>query len=410
MNIRNLMEDWEKVRSCVVGKQTFTNTDMYVNSKRKKQQFNISAYPHLDDNQKIRNIVMVFQEVKKIRRMASKIMGHQALYTFDKLKGQDENFVRIVEYAKKIADSRSNVLIMGESGTGKELFAQAIHNYSSRHDEPFVALNCGAIPRNLIETELFGYEGGAFTGSKSAGQPGKFEIADGGTIFLDEIGEMPLDLQTRLLRVIEEGTVSRVGSVKEIKVDVRVIAATNKDLSEEVRSGNFRTDLFYRLNVLPIRLLPLRDRKTDIPLLSRYFMDVISRRLGKHTLEIDTETMKAFVKYEWPGNVRELENVIEQMINTQSIPEIFMKPDRNQPVRAEAEPSLPNRTIALEAYEDILNLEMMERNCIEKALDLYHGNISLCARALGIGRNTLYRKMDAYGIKSAESEQHPNLS
>ena len=293
MKTWDLMEDWEKVKTSVINTQNFANADVFVNSRRKKLQFNLSAYPHLDGEQHLMNIVFVFQEVKKVRKLANKIMGHQAVYTFDKIIGQDKNFIRIIDYAKKISDSRSNVLIMGESGTGKELFAQSIHNYSSRHEESFVALNCGAIPRNLIESELFGYEGGAFTGSKSAGQPGKFEIADGGTIFLDEIGEMPLDMQTRLLRVIEEGIVSRVGSIKEIAVDVRVIAATNKDLNEEVIKGNFRKDLYYRLNVLPIKLMPLRDRKADIPLLSQYFMKRISKKLNKNSVNIDEETMKS---------------------------------------------------------------------------------------------------------------------
>ena len=182
-----------------------------------------------------------------------------------------------------------------------------------------------AIPRNLIESELFGYEGGAFTGAKSSGQPGKFEIADGGTIFLDEIGEMPLDMQTRLLRVIEEGIVIRIGSNKEIVVDARVIAATNKDLNEEVRKGNFRKDLYYRLNVLPIRLMPLRERKEDIPLLSQYFMERISRKLKKKSVNIDDEAMKSLLEYEWPGNVRELENIIELMVNTEMIPDHFMR-------------------------------------------------------------------------------------
>ncbi|HBF36780.1 MAG TPA: sigma-54-dependent Fis family transcriptional regulator, partial [Firmicutes bacterium] len=191
IKIWDLLEDWEGVKVSVMNKQTFADEDVFVNSRRNKLQFNVSAYPHLDGEQNIVNIVFVFKEVKKVRKLVNKIMGHQAIYTFDNIIGKNKNFVRIIDYAKKIADSRSNVLIMGESGTGKELFSQAMHNYSNRKDEPFIALNCGAIPRDLIESELFGYEGGAFTGAKSAGQPGKFEIADGGTIFLDEIGEMP---------------------------------------------------------------------------------------------------------------------------------------------------------------------------------------------------------------------------
>ena len=408
MKIWELLDDWNKVKTAVTNKKTFVDVDVFVNTRRKKQQFNLSAYPNFDGDQKLMSIVFVFVEVRKVRKLANKIMGHQAIYTFEKIIGQDKNFVRIIEYAKKIADSRSNVLIMGESGTGKELFAQAIHNYSSRHDELFVAINCGAIPRNLIESELFGYEGGAFTGAKSSGQPGKFEIADGGTIFLDEIGEMPLDMQTRLLRVIEEGIVIRIGSNKEIVVDARVIAATNKDLNEEVRKGNFRKDLYYRLNVLPIRLMPLRERKDDIPLLGHYFMERISRKLKKKSVNIDDETMKSLLEYEWPGNVRELENIIELMVNTETIPDHLMKPQHEEEksqliLNYTASDSFPTN------LEESLNLESIEKNHILKVLNLYEGNITLCAKTLGIGRNTLYRKMGHYGIKCSDSEQCSNL-
>lgn len=408
MKMGDLLENWENVKTSIINKQSFTDEDVFVNTRRKRPQFNLSAYPHLD-GQKM-NIVFVFREVKKVRKLAKNIMGHQAVYTFDKIIGNDDNFVRIIDYAKKISDSSSNVLIMGESGTGKELFSQAIHNFSNRKEEPFVVLNCGAIPRNLIESELFGYEGGAFTGAKSTGQPGKFEIADGGTIFLDEIGEMPLDMQTRLLRVLEEGTVSRVGSVKEILVDVRVIAATNKDLNEEVRKGNFRKDLYYRLNVLPIKLMPLRERKADIPLLSQFFMQRISLKLNKKSVNISDETMKAFLEYEWPGNVRELENIIEQIVNTESIPENFVKADRNTDVQAKAEIDQTEVQQAVKKrMEENLKLEVVEVQHIIKVLDLYHGNVTLAARALGIGRNTLYRKMENIRMICLEIEHYSNL-
>lgn len=409
MNMRELLDNWDNIKTSVISLRGFTDEDVFVNARRKKLQFSLSAYPHLDGRQNLMNIVFVFKEVKKVRKLANKIMGHQAYYTFEKIIGRDKNFLQIIDYAKKIADSRSNVLIMGESGTGKELFAQAIHNYSNRHDEPFVALNCGAIPRNLIESELFGYEGGAFTGAKSSGQPGKFEIAEGGTIFLDEIGEMPLDMQTRLLRVIEEGIVSRVGSIKETVVDVRVIAATNKDLNEEVRTGNFRKDLYYRLNVLPIKLIPLRERKDDIPLLSRYFMERISAKLDKKSLDIDEETMRCLLEYEWPGNVRELENIIELMVNTEAIPDSLMKTDRYTGKNAEENANRTERAVPCELIKENLNLESMEKKNILQALNIYNGNITICAKELGIGRNTLYRKMETYGIKCPETERVSNL-
>lgn len=400
MKVWNLFEGWDRVKAALLAKQSFMDEDVYVNSRRNKLQLNLSTYPILDGEQNIRNIIFVFKEVKKVRKLANKIMGRQAIYTFDKIIGRNENFVRVVEFAKKIADSRSNILIMGESGTGKELFAQAIHNHSSRHDEPFVALNCGAIPRNLIESELFGYEEGAFTGAKSSGHPGKFEIADGGTTFLDEIGEMPLDMQTRLLRVIEEGTVCRIGSVKETVVDVRVIAATNKDLNEEVRKGNFRKDLFYRLNVLPLRLPPLRERKEDILILTQYYMERVSKKLNRRSVKLPEEYMKYLLEYEWPGNVRELENLIELVVNTESIPDSFGRED----IAGIAErPEISFGGLAgmpvCENAEENLRLELMERQHILKVLNLYNGNITLSAKALGIGRNTLYRKMESYGIE-----------
>jgi sigma-54 dependent transcriptional regulator, acetoin dehydrogenase operon transcriptional activator AcoR len=404
MKIWDLLEDWDKIKSSVIQEQSFLDEDVLVNSRKNKLQLNLSAFPHLDGKQNLMNIVMVFKEVKKVRKLANKIMGHHAIYTFDKIIGKDPKFTRIIEYAKKLSDSRSNILIMGESGTGKELFAQAIHNYSSRRDEPFVALNCGAIPRNLIESELFGYEGGAFTGSKSAGQLGKFQIAEGGTIFLDEIGEMPLDMQTRLLRVIEEGTMCSIGSNKEIVVDVRVIAASNKDLKEEVTKGNFRKDLYYRLNVLPLKLIPLRERKADIPLLSQYFMERISMKLNKKSVNINEDTMRSLIEYEWPGNVRELENIIELMVNTETIPDSFLKSHENGDAKEQEEGILHNRASADEQVDENMNLNYIEKKYILKVLDLHNWNITQCAKTLGIGRNTLYRKMESYGIECSETE------
>jgi transcriptional regulator with PAS, ATPase and Fis domain len=216
---------------------------------------------------------------------------------------------------KIASNSFSNVLIQGESGTGKELIAQAIHKCSFRSTGPFVAINCGALPRNLVESELFGYEEGAFTGAKHGGRPGKFELAHGGTIFLDEIGDMPLDIQVRLLRVLQEKKIIRVGGQQYIDIDVRVIAATNKDLSQEVRDGNFRLDLYYRLNVLPILVPSLRERKKDILLLAEFFLKKFCRQSGMNMKKFSSAVSKAFMDYEWPGNVRELENVVERAVN-----------------------------------------------------------------------------------------------
>jgi len=217
--------------------------------------------------------------------------------------------------SKAAAGSDSTILLLGESGTGKDVFAQAIHNASGRNRGPFVAINCGAIPRELIASELFGYTEGAFTGAKRGGSPGKFELADGGTLFLDEIGEMPAELQTTLLRVLEQKTVTRIGGTEVIPVNVRIIAATNKDLSKEVVRGTFRQDLYYRLNVVSIRLAPLRERKEDIIPLARHFIGHLSAKLGKEPLKLENKVTSLIQSYCWPGNVRELQNVVERALH-----------------------------------------------------------------------------------------------
>jgi len=334
---------------------------------------------------------------KVYRKSVEKLVKGRAIYTFDKIIGKNENFVSIIEYAKKISDSTSTILVTGESGTGKEIFAQAIHNGSSRRDRVFVAVNCGAIPSNLIEAELLGYEEGAFTGAKKGGNAGKFEMADGGTIFLDEIGEMSLETQVRLLRVIEEGIVSRVGGSKQIPVNVRIIAATNKNLKEEVKNGNFRKDLFYRLNVLPLWLPPLRERKEDIPVLVDYYMTRISRKLNKKKFQISKSVMEKFLEYEWPGNIRELQNVVELIVNTEKVPDDILGIHKMSVVSK-------NKTTESSIKLESMKLEDVEKNHIVKVLKSFSGNISLAAKAMGIGRNTLYRKMEKYHIECSEME------
>jgi len=379
-----LIHGWPKIVERLSKKENILQEDVEVSLKANKNEVNLSAYPIFGSDGNTKEIVFVLKDVKKMRRLANKVTGSLAVYTFDKIIGESPTFLQTVAFAKKIADSKSTILLMGESGTGKEVFAQSIQNYSNRRDEPFVALNCGAIPKNLIESELFGYVGGAFTGAKSEGHPGKFEIADGGTLFLDEIGEMPYELQTSLLRVIEEGTVRRIGGNREIPVDVRIIAATNKNLKGEVEKGNFRKDLYYRLNVLPLRLPPLRERKEDIPLLIDYFMERKSRRLNKKKVNISASTMERLQNYDWPGNIRELENFVELIINTESIP-------------GEISPETIVKSAASETKK-ILSLAEVEELHIRSALEEVSYNISRCAELLGISRNTLYRKLELYRI------------
>lgn len=387
MNISELIVDFNKIVSSLYKCEEFKQRDIYINAQKNKVRFNLTVYSAYNSIEDIIEIIFIFQEKKVERRLADRIRAGKAIYTFDKIIGTNENFVRIINYAKKISDSKSTILIMGESGTGKELFAQSIHNHSSRMNEVFIAVNCGAIPRELIEAELFGYEEGAFTGAKKGGYPGKFEIADGGTIFLDEIGEMPLDMQTKLLRVIEEGSVNRIGNVKPRLVNVRIIAATNRDLKKEVEEGNFRKDLYYRLNVLPIYLPPLRKRKDDISQLVKYFMTSISESLNKKEVKITEEYIEDFVNYDWPGNVRELENTIELIINTETIPaNLFYKEDGFE-------------ECVININEGSLKLEEIEKQHIIRVLGKYKGNITQAAKVLGIGRNTLYCKLDKYNIR-----------
>lgn len=339
-----------------------------------------------------------YNNIDKEPKLSKRLLNNQAIYTFDKIIGENEKFINTIEYAKKIADSKSSILITGESGTGKEIFAQSIHNYSKRRDMPFIAVNCGSIPSNLIESELFGYDTGAFTGAKKGGNAGKFEMAEEGTIFLDEIGEMPLDMQVSLLRVIEEGVIIRIGGSKQIPLNVRIISATNKDLSLEVRKGRFRKDLFYRLNVLPIYLPALRDRKDDIPLLIDYYMNKISSKLNKRKVEINEIFMENLLRWKWPGNVRELENMVEFIVNTEMVPkEVFC-----------SNPYLTN-TEDNNAQHDIwyanMELELVEKAHIIRVLNKFNGNITVAAKAMKIGRNTLYRKIQRYHIKCCKMPQ-----
>lgn len=384
MRVQNLIEDWDSLCSMSIRSDIF-NEEVRIHSNTNKLYFNVSLY-RIHDQGSVQGCILMLGDAKKVRKLANKILGRKAIYTFDQIIGASKIMKDTIQFAKKVADSKSTVLITGESGCGKELFSQAIHNYSPRHDEPFVAINSGAIPRTLIESELFGYDDGAFTGAKRGGQVGKFEIADGGTIFLDEIGEMPLEMQPKLLRVIEEGTIVRVGGTDEVRVDVRIIAATNKDLKAEVEKGNFRQDLYYRLNVIPIKLSPLRERREDIPLLVDHFMHIISKRINKKPIQISEADMQWIISRPWQGNVRELENYIELAINKEKLEfDTVSTSDAGQ---------IPE---AQEA-DCVSSLDEVEKKHIQRILHSVSNNITTAARILGIGRNTLYRKLEKHNI------------
>ena len=292
------------------------------------------------------------------------------------------------------APSHGRVLIRGESGTGKELIARAIHRQSLRAERPFVEVNCAAIPDELIESELFGHERGAFTGATTK-RRGKFELADGGTIFLDEVGDMSIKTQAKVLRVLQEQTFERVGGSETLTVDVRVIAASNKNLEDEIQRGNFREDLFYRLNVIPFEVLPLRDRKEDIVLLAEHFLGLFSREYGKREKTISRDALDLLVKYPWPGNVRELRNVMERMVIM--VPRNSIESgDMETSLRIRAEPE------PVEEMEGTLReaREQFEKKFILRRLQETHWNITRTAERLGIERSNLHRKMKGYGIET----------
>ena len=316
-----------------------------------------------------------------------------AKYTFNDLCGSCQAFNEAVYRAQRVAKSDSSVLILGESGTGKELFAQAIHNASSRRGHPFVSINCAAMPRELISSELFGYVEGAFTGARKNGAPGKIELANKGTLFLDEIGDMPLDLQVHLLKVLEDKAFTRLGDSKSKTVDIRVIAATNQDLNKLVREGTFRLDLYYRLNVFTLELPPLRGRVSDIPQLTRLFIKQCAQRLDKQVSDISPEALGAFMAYSWPGNLRELRNAVESSVNLAMNEEIMLSDIPTAILRATGihpENAASNSLLLTELNsagkraETEMILELMER---------YNGNKSMVAEKLGISRPALYRKL-----------------
>lgn len=299
----------------------------------------------------------------------------------------------------RVADSPSSVLIQGETGTGKELIARALHQKSARASKPFIAVNCGAIPENLMESEFFGYEKGAFTGAASS-KPGRFELADGGTLFLDEIGELPKPMQVKLLRVLQEQTLERVGGVKTIRVDVRVLSATHQDLKQQIKEGRFREDLYYRLNTVTLKLPALRERKEDLPLLTDHLLRKYSDRLHRPLRGMSPETQAALSVYDYPGNIRELENIIERgvllsqgpLLRLEDLPEEL---HRTPSLTAREESSSPDRI--KERMKSIKG--QMEREMIVAALYETGGNVTLAAKQLGLSRKGLQLKMKAYQIK-----------
>ncbi|WP_184308048.1 sigma-54 interaction domain-containing protein [Anaerosolibacter carboniphilus] len=352
---------------------------------------------------------VMFKDVKELKSLALKMETlmstvhkyrgeitkfYEAKYSFDHIITKDKHMIYLKEIARRAAESNSTILIQGESGTGKEIFAHAIHNASLRKYGSFVSINCAAIPKELLEAELFGYEGGAFTGAKKEGKLGKFELAKGGTILLDEIGDMPPEMQAKLLRVLESREFERVGGTNLIELDVRVIASTNEKLEEAIQKGTFRQDLYYRLNVVRIDIPPLRDRIEDIPLLVTYILESLANDLKILPKKISDEALDILLAHDWPGNTRELRNTLERALNIASgevirwdhLPEYLMK-YKKVPVKPDEESLLLKDIVAKAEIEGI-----------QKALQVCGGNRTLAAKKLGIHRTAIYKKIEAYGL------------
>lgn len=313
--------------------------------------------------------------------------------------GRTEAMREVYTLVEKVAPSPTTVLITGESGTGKELVARALHQQSRRADQPFIQINCGAIPENLFEAELFGYAKGAFTGAQGD-KPGRFELADGGTLFLDEVGELPLDMQVKLLRALQEGEIDRVGGLRPLKVDVRLVAATNVDLAAAVESGTFRKDLFWRLNVIPVQLPALRDRPDDIPLLARHFLTRFNDRLDRTFEGYTAEAEARLQQHSWPGNIRELENLTERVVLLSDGPMITLADLPLPPLAPELEQDTSDEleSMGLKEYVRVHTVKL-ERARIERVLAALNGNVTRAARELGISRKSLQTKMKDYGLR-----------
>lgn len=378
----------------------FNSREVFFNFGGRKLHLLSTARPIKVENGQIAGVVASFRDFKETQRLAYEIMSTQEMVDFDDLVGVSKLFREVKSKAIKISSGNLTILIAGESGTGKEVFARAIHANGPHGHRPFVSINCGAIPENLLETELFGYDEGAFPGARRGGKPGKFELADGGTIFLDEIGNLSLYLQAKLLRYLQDRRIERVGGSRLIPVDVRVIAATNNDLQEMVRKNLFRDELYYRLSVIPLVIPPLRERPEDIPLLLDFYMKRFGKLLGKDIQGFSDEAMKACVKYYWPGNVRELVYAVEYAINLEENRLISLE-SLTPEIREEKRKKTRD---GIAGDGRLLQLAQMEKEAITAALDRFgwsdEGKVR-AARALGISRATIYRKIQRYGLKPA---------
>jgi len=357
--------------------------------KQGAQDFLTKPFPGERLKVTVRNVLEASQLENEVENLRSEL---KVRYELKNIIGQSGIMQEVFRSVEKVVNSDVTVLLQGESGTGKELFARAIHNHcEARKDQPFVAVNCTALPESLLESELFGHEKGAYTGA-SARRIGKFELADGGTIFLDEIGDMSPSTQSKILRVLQEREFERLGGNSLVRVNIRLISATNKNLDEEVMKGRLREDLYYRISVFPIRLPPLRDRREDIPHLAAHFLKRYTSREGKKVEGIHQDALQRLMRYHWPGNVRELENVVERAVVITNAAEILLD-DLPPHIARFDQDDMPYPEDTLPRW-----IEKMEEDILRKTLYEFEGNISQAAKKLGIGRATIYRKAKKYNL------------
>lgn len=382
--------------------ESYDNREMIIENNNTKSHYITSGRPILDEEGEPIGAVASLQDIENVMELVH-FFTQPSMITFDQILGESKAIKRVKKMAKMVAKSDSSVILRGESGTGKELFARSIHMASPRKDKPFVTVNCAAIPDPLLESELFGYEEGAFTGAKKGGKQGIFTYADKGTLFLDEIGELSTHLQVKLLRVLQENKIRKVGANEEIPIDVRIITATNRNLEKLISTGQFREDLYYRLNVIPIWIPPLRARKDDIPLLAKSFLKKLSRKLNKKIDGISDTAMKKLINYDWPGNVRELSNVIERAINICN--ENIIKPYHLILKQEELVTSISNNGTRAFIKEETTKPRKLkelvaetEKKAIEEALSKC-GTIRKAAKTLGVSHATVINKIKKYNIK-----------
>ncbi|MDR1617265.1 MAG: sigma 54-interacting transcriptional regulator [Syntrophomonadaceae bacterium] len=384
---------WNAVRS----KRQIDNEAVIikVNNRQDTIHCRISITDFEETNGNTLSKMIIFQETEKMNRLPHNYYENNAKLAFDNVIGTSPVFVNAVNKARLSSKTLSNILLLGESGTGKDVLAKAIHNSSLRKDGPFITVNCAALTKELIFSELFGYDEGAFTGAKRGGNTGKFELAHQGTIFLDEIGDMPIDLQVALLRVIEEKHIMRLGGNKSIPIDIRIISATNKNLEYEIAQGHFRHDLYYRLGVIKIHLPSLREHPEDILPLSEYFLNILCQRFNMPRKTLAHDALNILRKYPWPGNVRELQNVLESAVQwsaNQEISNLEIEPLLSSPYSFSYIPASPDTQPDAFAQTDISS----EKDLIQSCLTKYDNNKAKTARVMGISRKTLYKRLQKY--------------